>query len=92
MSVLTLYMFCTPNDGAAAVVLCSQKAAKKYSTKPVILASCAHRLNPYPEMNVGNYFGYKTNNKPSTTLAAIEAYEKAKIKVEGAYRDSLKIM
>ena len=79
MSVLTLYMFRAPNDGAAAVVLCSQKVAKKYSTKPVILASCAHQLNPYPEMNVGNYFGYKTGNKSSTTLAAMEAYEKAGI-------------
>ena len=76
---LTLYMFCAPNDGAAAVVLCSQKAAKKYTNKPVTLASCAHRLNPYPEMNVGNYFGSKTDNKPVTTLAALEAYEKAGI-------------
>ena len=74
---LTLYMFCAPNDGAAAAVLCSQKVAKKYTAKPVTLASCAHRLNPYPEMNVGNWFGYKTNNKPVTTLCALEAYEKA---------------
>ena len=79
---LTLYMFCAPNDGAAAVVLCSQKVAKKYTSNPVILASCAHRLNPYPEMNVGNYFGYKTNNKPVTTLAALEAYEKAGVSPE----------
>lgn len=76
---LTLYMFCAPNEGAAAVVLCSQKVAKKYTTKPVTLASCAHRLNPYPEMNVGNWFGYKTNNKPVTTLCALEAYERAGI-------------
>lgn len=79
---LTLYMFCAPNEGAAAVVLCSQKVAKKYTTKPVTLASCAHRLNPYPEMNVGNWFGYKTNNKPVTTLCALEAYERAGIDPE----------
>ena len=76
---LTLLMFCAPNDGAAAVVLMSPKKAKKYTTKPVILASCAHRMNPYPEMAVGNYFGYRTGNKPVTTLAAMEAYEKAGI-------------
>jgi acetyl-CoA acetyltransferase len=60
-------------------VLCSKKVAKKYTKKPVVLASCAHRLNPYPEMGVGNYFGYKTGNKAVTTLAAMEAYEKAGI-------------
>lgn len=76
---LTLYMFCAPNDGAAAVILCNQKSAKKFTNKPVILASCAHRLNPYPELDVGNYFGYKTGNKPVTTLAALDAYEKAGI-------------
>jgi len=76
---LTLLMFCAPNDGAAAVVLCSPRVAKKYTTKPVILAACAHRMNPYPEMGVGNYFAYKTGNKAVTTLTAMEAYEKAGI-------------
>jgi acetyl-CoA acetyltransferase len=38
---LTLYMFCAPSDGAAAIELCSQKVAKKCATRPVILASCA---------------------------------------------------
>jgi acetyl-CoA acetyltransferase len=74
---LTLYMFCAPNDGAAAVLLCSQKVARKYTRKPVILASCSHRLNPYPTMSIGDYFGYQTGNKSSNTLAALEAYEKA---------------
>ena len=70
-------MFCAPNDGAVAVVLCSPKAANKYTTpRQVILASCAHRINPYPEMAVGNYFGYRMGNKPVTTLAAEEAYKK----------------
>jgi acetyl-CoA C-acetyltransferase len=74
---LTLYMFCAPNDGAAAVVLCSQKVGRKYTNKPVILTSCSHRLNPYPTMSIGDYFGYQTGNKSSNTLAALEAYEKA---------------
>jgi acetyl-CoA acetyltransferase len=76
---LTLYMFCAPNDGAAAVVLASEKVARRYTTKPVFLAACAHRISPYPELDVGGYFGYNTGNKTSTTLAAIEAYEKAGI-------------
>jgi len=76
---LTLFMFCAPNDGAAAVVLCSDKAAKKFTNKPVTLASCAHRISAYPELDVGNYFGYQTDNKPVTTIAALDAYEKAGI-------------
>ena len=76
---LTLYMFCAPNDGASAVLLCSEKVAKKYTTKAVTLASCAHRISPYPELDVGNYFGFDTDNKPVTTVAALEAYEKAGI-------------
>lgn len=79
---LTLYMFCAPNDGAAAVVLASERVAKKYTTKPVFLAACAHRITPYPELDVGSYFGYDTGNKTSTTLAALEAYEKAGIAPE----------
>jgi len=76
---LTLYMFCAPNDGASAVLLCSEKAAKKFSKKIVSLEACAHRINPYPELDVGNYVGFETDNKSSTTLAAIEAYEKSGI-------------
>lgn len=82
---LTLYMFCAPNDGASAVILCSEKAAKKYKGKPVILAACAHRISPYPELDVGNYVGYLTGNKAVTTLAATEAYEKSGIGPENLH-------
>ena len=35
---LRLYELCATSDGAAAVILCSTKAAKKYSTNPAVLA------------------------------------------------------
>jgi len=76
---LTLLMFCAPNDGAAAVVLCNPKKASQYTNKPVILAACSHRMNPYPEKNVGNWFSYNTGNKPVTTICAEEAYAKSGI-------------
>ena len=76
---LTLYMFCAPNDGASAVLLCSEKVAKRHTSKSVTLASCAHRISPYPELDVGNYFGFDTGNEPVTTVVAKEAYEKAGI-------------
>ncbi|MEW6663644.1 MAG: thiolase family protein [Thermodesulfobacteriota bacterium] len=74
---LTLYMFCAPNDGSAAVLLCNDKVAKRYSSRVVTLAACAHRISPYPELDVGNYCGFDTKNEPVTTVAAREAYEKA---------------
>jgi acetyl-CoA C-acetyltransferase len=80
---LTLYMFCAPNDGAAAVVLASDKAVKRYAaTRSVTLAACAHRISPYPELDVGNYTGFDTGNEAVTTLAAREAYERASIAPE----------
>jgi acetyl-CoA acetyltransferase len=74
---LTLYMFCAPNEGAAAVVLMSEKMAKQHTRKPVYLAACAHRMNPYPEIDVGNYEGWAVDKKTVTTIAAEEAYKKA---------------
>jgi acetyl-CoA acetyltransferase len=34
---LTQYMFCSPNEGAAAVVLCRADVARRYSTQPIYL-------------------------------------------------------
>jgi acetyl-CoA C-acetyltransferase len=80
---LTLYMFCAPNDGAAAVVLSSDKGAKRYAgTRAVKLAACAHRISAWPELDVGNYTGFDTGNEQVTTLAAREAYERAGIAPE----------
>lgn len=76
---LTLFMFCSPNEGAAAVVLMNEKTAQKYTRKPVYLAACAHRMNPYPELDVGNYAGCNTGNKTVTTIAAEEAYYRANV-------------
>ena len=38
---LTRFMLCAPNEGAAAMVLCSEKKAKKFTTKPVYVAAAA---------------------------------------------------
>ena len=51
--------------------------AKKYTTKPLTLASCVHRVATVPFPNVAGYTIYETGNPPITTTAAREAYETA---------------
>ncbi len=40
---LRQYMYCNPNEGAAAVVVCRADVAKKYTDKPIYLRSSALR-------------------------------------------------
>ena len=40
---LTQYMFCSPDEGAAAVVLCRADQARRYTTKPIYLRASALR-------------------------------------------------
>jgi len=44
---IRLLEICAPNEGAAAVVLCSGKTARKYTKKPVTIASCVHTITKY---------------------------------------------
>jgi len=38
---LTSFMLCSPNEGAAALILCTEKKAKQFTTKPVYVAAAA---------------------------------------------------
>jgi acetyl-CoA acetyltransferase len=38
---LTRRMLCAPNQGAAAMILCSERVARQYTTKPVFVAAAA---------------------------------------------------
>lgn len=76
---MRLYMICAPNEGAAAAILFSKKAAKKYASKQLTLAACAHRVSAVPFYNVAGYTSYNTGNEPITSTAAREAYEAAGI-------------
>jgi acetyl-CoA acetyltransferase len=44
---IRLLEICAPNEGAAAVVLCTSKKAHKYTNKPVTIASCVHTITKY---------------------------------------------
>ena len=44
---LTQYMFCAPDEGAAAVVMCRADIAHRYTDKPVYVARCEVRTRQY---------------------------------------------
>jgi acetyl-CoA acetyltransferase len=61
---LTQYMFCSPNEGAAAVVLCDASIARKYTDAPVYLRSTVVRTRRYGAFEV---------HSPSTPLERVPA-------------------
>jgi acetyl-CoA acetyltransferase len=52
---LHLYQVCTTSDGAAAVVVCSTDKAKKYTTKPIIVAGIGASCPQYPTPGFGGF-------------------------------------
>ena len=49
---LTKYMFCSPGEGGAALVVCRADVAKHYTTKPVIVKSAVLRSRRYGSFEV----------------------------------------
>jgi acetyl-CoA acetyltransferase len=50
-----LYQVCATSDGAAAVVVCSTDKAKKYTTKPIIVAGIGASCPQYPTPGFGGF-------------------------------------
>ena len=49
---LTQYMFCSPDEGAAAVVVCSARVARRYTDQPVYLRSTVTRTRRFGAFEV----------------------------------------
>jgi acetyl-CoA C-acetyltransferase len=49
---LTQYMFCSPNEGAAALVLCRSDMARRFSDRPVFVRSACLRTRRYGSFEV----------------------------------------
>jgi acetyl-CoA acetyltransferase len=78
---LTQYMFCSPDEGAAAVVVCSADIARRFTSQPVYLRSVVTRTKRYGAFEV-----HSPSSAPAaagvpapTVDAAAAAYEKAGI-------------
>ena len=81
---LRLLMFCAPDDGAAAAIVYSKDIAKKYTSKPVTIASVQTGVAPYGTWQATAGAGdighsSKIQNTEITATLAQRAYETAGI-------------
>jgi acetyl-CoA C-acetyltransferase len=76
---LTQYMFCSPDEGAAAVIVCSASIAKRLTSQPVYLRSVVTRTRRYGAYEVHSPSAAPPESQvPAPTAdAAAKAYELA---------------
>src|ERR1700737_3645092 len=76
---LTQYMFCAPDEGAAAVVMCRADIAHKFTDKPVYVRATEIRTRRYGAYEVHATFAPLDEDVSPTVYAAKAAYEAAGI-------------
>jgi acetyl-CoA acetyltransferase len=76
---LTQYMFCAPNEGAAAVVLCRAEHARRYSDKPIYLRATTVRTRRLGAFEVHSPWLPIEQTPGATVDASRAAYEMAGI-------------
>ncbi|MCK9875357.1 thiolase family protein [Frankia sp. AgPm24] len=76
---LTQYMFCSPDEGAAAVVLCRADIAHRYTSNPIYLRATALRTRRYGAYEVHSSWAAVEEDVAPTVYASRAAYEAAGI-------------
>jgi acetyl-CoA C-acetyltransferase len=76
---LRQYMFCSPDEGAAAVVLCSAEVARRYTTNPIFLRATALRTRRAGAYEVHSSSTVAEMEPAPTVFASQAAYEQAGI-------------
>jgi acetyl-CoA acetyltransferase len=76
---LTQYMFCAPDEGAAAVVLCRADLAKRYTSSPIYLRATTLRTRRYGAFEVHASWAAVEQDAAPTVYASQAAYEIAGI-------------
>jgi acetyl-CoA C-acetyltransferase len=76
---LTHYMFCAPDEGAAAVVLCNADIAHRYTSKPVYLRATTLRTRRFGAFEVHASWAAVEQDAAPTVYASKAAYELAGI-------------
>ncbi len=79
---LTQYMFCSPDEGAAAVVLCKAEHADRYTDTPVYLRACEVRTRRLGAFEVHSPWLPIEQTVGPTVDASRAAYERAGIAPE----------
>ncbi len=76
---LTQYMFCSPDEGAAAVVMCRADRAHLYTDRPIYLRSVAMRTREFGSFEVfAPWLAVDRGHSP-TVVAAAACFEQASI-------------
>jgi acetyl-CoA acetyltransferase len=76
---LTSYMFCAPDEGAAALVLCRADIADRYADAPVYVRATQIRSRNYGAYEVGTTWAPVEEDVAPTVYASRAAYEQAGI-------------
>jgi acetyl-CoA acetyltransferase len=76
---LTQYMFCSPDEGAAATVLCRADLARRYTDTPIYLRAAELRTRRYGSFEVHSSWTAVEQDDPPTVYASKAAYEQAGI-------------
>jgi acetyl-CoA acetyltransferase len=76
---LTQYMFCAPDEGAAAAVLCRADIARRYTTSPIYLRATTLRTRRYGAFEVHSSWTAVDQDASPTVYASRAAYEEAGI-------------
>jgi len=76
---LTQYMFCAPDEGAAAVVMCRADIARRYTSTPVYVRACEIRTRRYGAYEVHATFAPVEEDGSPTVYASRAAFEGAGI-------------
>jgi acetyl-CoA C-acetyltransferase len=76
---LTQYMFCAPDEGAAAVVMCRADIAHRYTSTPVYVRACEIRTRRYGAYEVHATFAPVEEDASPTVYASRAAFEEAGI-------------
>lgn len=76
-----LLEICSPNEGAAAVILCSAEKAAQYTTKSVFVAASVHKMAKYSAdfRSPVVQMSARVKNENPSILASRKAYEMAGI-------------
>jgi acetyl-CoA acetyltransferase len=76
---LTSYMFCAPDEGAAALVMCRADLAHRYTDTPVYVRATAIRTRNYGAYEVNTTWAAVDEDVSPTVYASRAAFERAGI-------------
>jgi acetyl-CoA C-acetyltransferase len=74
---LTAYMFCAPDEGAAALVMCRAELASRYTDTPVFVKASLIRSRNYGAYEVNTSWSPVEEDVSPTVYASQAAYEQA---------------